>query len=730
MTEKSSGSWPERPFRSFHLIHMDRTFAEGRVVPQQDARLLHGLHGNVGWFMATGCAGGWGNRVTYKSSRFERLNGIGDEDLLEGYVGAAHKAGLAAIAYLDLHWYRDEFGAEHPDWLQITADGRSIGQVRPLYGKGTSFCVNGGWRDWSFELIREVAAYDIDGVFLDGPVVFPDCCWCAACRAGFRQLYGGDLPCDEDWSNPRWKQFVEFRQSSMEGYLRDARAALKAIKPEAVLYLNSGNWNSDWRAPRDVQRLVDYQDITGVEAFFSRPLERQKFLYYTSASAKYVESLGKPSTIFFTTWQSPWENFANTPTELKLTVAEVVANGSNPWVAVLDETLEGYPRALTPIQEMFELLERNEEFYANTRSGANVALWCSMQTRYYYCSRLDEFHRDVGTGKEEDLQIDLGEGTGRTSWKAAKQASEEETVESFQGFFDALTRRHVPFDVVVDRTITFEQLSAYDVLVMPNVACLSHEQAETIRTFVREGGGLFATFESSLYDETGEPRGRYLLEDLFSAGPPEGMFVQTKYDSMIAKHHHPALGGANPGEFLPRPARVLKTRAAEAASIPMKVMEPLDQVITSLKGESDYPGLIVSSYGEGKVIYSPADLARHYYDQRMIPHLNMLSGGIQWLLGDRNTLEVEAPGTIEAVVRAQPDRGRTIIHLINLTGEMQRPIEKVIPLADIALKVKVAGAQRAHTLMEPAELPIRTEDGWVSLSLPRLELYEVIVIES
>ena len=27
MTEKSSGAWCERPFRSFHLIHMDRTSA-------------------------------------------------------------------------------------------------------------------------------------------------------------------------------------------------------------------------------------------------------------------------------------------------------------------------------------------------------------------------------------------------------------------------------------------------------------------------------------------------------------------------------------------------------------------------------------------------------------------------------------------------------------------------------------------------------------------------------
>jgi hypothetical protein len=392
-------NWVEKPIRTFHLMHMENSFKKGKVDPQEDAKLLESLHANTGWFTSTGCAAGLGNKVMFDTSRFERMDGIGDADLLEQFVAETHRRGVKAIAYLNLHWYSDEFGAAHPDWEQRTSDGRSIGQVRPLYGKGTSFCVNSPWRDWSFDLIREVARYDIDGVFLDGPVVFPDCCYCVSCSEEFQARFEVELPETEDWDNPRWKQFVRFRQTSMEEYLRDARHVLKSIKPDAILYLNSGNWNSDWRAPRDIQRLVDYQDITGVEAFFSRPLERQKFLYYTSASAKYVESVGKPSTIFFTTWQSPWENFVNSPTEIKLLVAEVVANGSNPWVIVLDETLERFPNALEPIEEMYAFLERHEEFYAHTKSGANVALWSSMQTKFFYCSRQEELYRDIGTGE-------------------------------------------------------------------------------------------------------------------------------------------------------------------------------------------------------------------------------------------------------------------------------------------------------------------------------------------
>ena len=43
-------------------------------------------------------------------------------------------------------------------------------------------------------------------------------------------------------------------------------------------------------------------------------------------------------------------------------------------------------------------------------------------------------------------------------------------------------------------------LQGVRVLVLPNVACLSDRAAEVVRRFVHSGGGLIATFETSLYD--------------------------------------------------------------------------------------------------------------------------------------------------------------------------------------------------------------------------------------
>ena len=82
---------------------------------------------------------------------------------------------------------------------------------------------------------------------------------------------------------------------------------------------------------------------------------------------------------------------------------------------------------------------------------------------------------------------------------------------------------------------------------------------------------------------------------------------------------------------------------------------------------------------------------------------------VDWLLGDRGPVEVDAPATVEVVLRTQKEKGRSLIHLINLTGEMQRPIERVIPLNDIAMKVKVSGVKKVFALAEQANIPFQSD---------------------
>jgi len=156
--------------------------------------------GSFGW---QGC----GHLTSFSTPHFEQWPGLNGFDYLRSYTPHAHKYGIHVLSYLNMHWFTVDFAAEHPDWEQITSSGKPYGEVYPLYGEGRTFCVNTGWREWAFLMMQEAMKTGIDGVFLDGPVVFRDCCYCDACRDRFRKEYGAALP-QEDWTNPVWRDFL------------------------------------------------------------------------------------------------------------------------------------------------------------------------------------------------------------------------------------------------------------------------------------------------------------------------------------------------------------------------------------------------------------------------------------------------------------------------------------------------------------------------------------------
>ncbi len=53
------------------------------------------------------------------------------------------------------------------------------------------------------------------------------------------------------------------------------------------------------------------------------------------------------------------------------------------------------------------------------------------------------------------------------------------------------------------------RLSKYSALVLPNVALLSDAQCDQLRAYVKSGGSLFATFETSMFNERNEPRRKF-----------------------------------------------------------------------------------------------------------------------------------------------------------------------------------------------------------------------------
>ncbi len=688
-------------------------------------------HVNCEWIVGVpGAAPGTGNLTTFAAEGFERYPGFEDFDLLREYLPYARKYGIKLLVYLNMHWYSYEFARKHPDWEQRLSTGESYGRVHPLYGNGTTFCVNSPWREWAFKLIRETMKTGVDGVFLDGPVIYPGCCYCEYCREKFRDIYGKQLP-EENWLDETWKDFLKFREDSVAEFLRDARRHLKEINPKGIIFLNAGGWHaSGWRVARDIQKVGKYQDFNGAEAFFHVHTGEHN-LYDSALMAKYLVSGGKPAIVFTHYMYGLWHYNMLPSWEIKLALVQTVACGANPWIAFFNKGYESEPESVKPVEEIQGFLEENEEYYTNVRSEATVAVHCSMQTSTYYISEVTEIYRDLGTGREQDLIVDQGSGRLVIDWNTRKRISEAAKGASFLGFCQALWRGHVPFDVVLDKGLNKSGgLERYTTLILPNSACISTNQMESIENFVKRGGRLLASFETGLYDERGRKRKRN-LDDLMGVHERIGSFP-----AVLGENYMRFVDDYPPymrGRLLPRGPYCIKIKPVEDVRVPLVFLEHIPRVYMPLTKDSEYPALMLRNVDDGAVAYFPQLIGLFYAHYKMEEIGNLISSTVR-KLNPKLPVEVNAPPTVQVEVYSQgSSKDRVIIHLINNSGDMKRPISHIIPAEDITIKIN-------SSLIEPRQIyslrenkgPIdfqNTKDG-AKVKIPKLKFYEVIVAEA
>lgn len=627
-------------------------------------------------------------------------------DFFSEYLPEAHKRGIKVLAYYNVHWINVEFGREHPEWLQVDVRGRIISN---LYGSGNAPCVNSPWREWSLQGIRDLASYDIDGIFLDGPIFVPEACYCEKCQEKFRDKYGFKIPRQEDWKNPAWRAFIEFRYNSIADYLKDAEKTLKDIKPNAVIYMNSNGLWPAWTAARDNRRLIHYQDILGAEGGFLYYDLRGTLLWKAGMTAKLLETQaeGKPTVIFIAGAHKGWDNYLLTPAETRLLYADSIANGANPWYGI-PCYLSDKPGALAA-GEMNRFILENSDYLDNTLSLANVALlWSSRSADFY---------------KPEKPVMDFT--------AQGRQADRRETAgnfyNSFLGCYEILVRSHIPFDVLDDEAIRLDILRKYDLLIAPNCACISKEEAEIIREYVKNGGCLISSFETSRYNEYGDLLKNFELADVFGVNVERGVFGPMNIDYMSVVLDHPIINGLS-AKMLPCPVYGIEVLPTTSKIVCM-YHEKMPARYMKTPPLSKNPAILVNSYGKGRCVYFAGNFFEHYYNYHNPDYRRIIHNSVKWMAKALISLE-NCPRSVEVTLRYQPKNDRLIIHLVNFTGEMTRPMESVLTLKDIKITLHgFAEYQSAKALWLNQNLSLKKNGDSLIFAIPLLREHEAIVLE-
>ncbi|MFC2076377.1 alpha-amylase family protein [candidate division KSB1 bacterium] len=245
-----------------------------------------------------------------------------------------------------------------------------------------------------------------------------------------------------------------------------------------------------------------------------------------------------------------------------------------------------------------------------------------------------------------------------------------------------LIQNRIPFDLVFDEHLN--DLDKYEVLILPDQENMSDAALEAVRRFVRNGGGLVATDLTSICNEWAWMRGDFGLADLFGA------------------------------HFTGR----INAAAIEGGQLGAGGLTAIRQ-----------------TYGEGRITYLPDIVPppncplRAYSSPYPQPvNADEIVDAVRWAAGGRLSIRVGGPDYLVANQTEQAESGRIMLHLINYAAPdsaiTRVPVSMVLDWESVK-----SATMLSPEVKDPRKLEFKYEKGILSMTIPEVKVYEMIVVE-
>jgi hypothetical protein len=652
-----------------------------------------------------------------------------DEDLqLRKLVDDFHKAGIKVCLGLP-PFPPVELVKAHPDWRIHPDDTGSVLKITPEKDNlGTRIgCNLGPWGDYLIEVCAElVQDYKVDGYSFDGNY-HPPLCFCPACKKAYQDQRGKALPPKVDLDSVPYREYLVWRGLKLEDHYRRLQERIKKIDPNAVVMswtVNAGRYGHFLYSPRAMP--------TRLNLLFDLPMQ-EWWLDETNIGGSVAPAFGaaylrattgdrpNASEAYLMSRGNPYSSDSFPKQERLARTFLAMANGG------LSPESYGWSGHSESTAEVFAAIRQRERWLTRTRRVPWAALLVSEQTRQFYA------YKDIA----------------------------ERFLPPVFGVFRAALEEHLPLNLINDWDVAKDELARYRVVVLANAAALSNEQAEAIRQYVRDGGGLVATAESSLFDELGRPRHDFALADLFGVsylGRPKAPDKRPELDANFAITVNEDYWKQRTGvatlswkELSPvRDARLdalIPNRSTVFRGPLVMVSEPKnrDEILFSMSPEGwtkpPMPGGILRRFGKGRVTYLAAGLDAALwsyafpYQRRLLTHLLELTAD------QKSFIKITAPMCVQTTffTQATGQHNRLLIHFfngLNTTANhgvpaMDVPLrEETIPIHGIRVRFEKDASQQFH--LEPGNIVLKAvQDGKATVvELPPLDLHAILVGES
>ena len=639
-------------------------------------------------------------------------NGLGGRDLLAEVIPVAHRESMRVLARIDPSCAPKELAVQHPEWFTRDIHGNFC-EVSEHYVT----CPNAGYyRERMVEVVREIlGTYDADGIWNNqGKFAAWETglCYCNTCQAMFKAESGHPIPQKENWDDPVWRQYNEWRYRRIADWVALMHREIHAVKKDAVFIaavqlmesletIRPGGWDIDY--------WLEHQDIPTFEC-----QRRHTAPFWPGIQAKYLATLApnKPrwmTASYFYPW---WRLYAAPEAENRPWIAQQVANGVSPWLHINGGYSDLFDRrSLAPMKAVFQRLERWEKYLDGAQSQARVVLVLSRYTQ-------DNYGRD----KPQPRYLDF-----------------------IRGWYLALQEARIPFDVISDKLISPERLARYGVVVISNLACVADSAVAALEQYAQAGGGLIASFEAGQCDGDGKPRATPAFDTVLGitrTGKREGL--KSSY-AKLEVHDDPLLEGIGDTDLIPNEGALIEVKAAASHAVPLTLIPPViahDGATISIpeysaiRATTDIPVVTRGACGKGRVVYFANTMEGLYYHYGFPDLGRVLANAVRWALNEPMALEVEAPDYVDVTHMGQP--GRALVHLVNLpldkplnTG-WRHPGRNLVEVRDIVVRLRLSAGQRvksARLASSETPLALSMHNGVVKITVPKLADHEIVIFE-
>lgn len=693
-----------RMLLDIHIPDFDERFLE-RYDPTRMAELYERARLNAVMFYCKSHTGlcNWPTKV---GTMHPALRG---RDVTRELLEELKRRDISACAYHSLIFENSAWNA-HPDWRiePLDAPGE-FGMLGPRYGV---CCPNNcDYREYEREQVTDLLTrYEFDAVFFD-MMFWPAVCGCAHCRERYREEEGAEIPETLNWTSPTWCSFQAARERWIREFARTMTDLAKQHQGEVPVYHNFVPSSADWLAGVPYT-LSEEQDFCGGDNYGD---EIQQLIW-----CKQMLHLSRHRPPEFMTSVVGFDlgDHVSLRPEASMqsrAYGNVALDAASLFIDAIDPIGTVNPAVYDLVGQVYAKTAPYEP-YLGGEPIEDIVIYASGESKVDFL-RNDEPIESSRWGRRTAPHL-----------TAVRRAA------------IALQQAHLPFGIITRRQLS--ELERYRVVILPNVVRMDTEEVEAFRSYVGDGGCVYASRYTSLIETRGVRHPDFLLADVFGChleseeGAPRSVYL--KPSAPLAPHIAPQqyvsffpLEDAVAGGLLrlrPGAGDVLATLTLPYAH--PKPGRADDRNWASIHSsppwqETETPVIVGSQHGRGRCIYSAAPLESIAHPAAR----QLFVGLLRDLLGGPARFEAEAHPSVWVNGFDQANAGRVQISFLNPLAQ-----SGPLPAFRVSFELRPPAGRSFHALSRvPDETPVPFEidaTGTLRATVEDLEDFRMLVAET